>query len=165
MTDNTLRCTCGQVELRVSGPPILAAACYCDDCQAGARQMAGLGATPSVIGADGGTPYVLQRKDRIGWLAREHLLQRHKLRPGSPTNRITTACCKTPMLVSFDRGPHWVAIYQARFDPPPPMEMLVNTRFAPADAALPNGVPAYRTFPPHFVGKLVASRLAMLFAR
>jgi hypothetical protein len=165
MTDKHLTCTCGQVELRVSGPPILAAACYCDDCQAGARQLSDLGAGPSVVGADGGTPYVLQRKDRVGWLAGEHLLQRHKLRPGTATNRITTACCNTPMLVDFDRGPHWVAIYQSRFDPAPPMEMLVNTRFAPANAVLPNGVSAYRTFPPRFVGKLVASRLAMLFGR
>lgn len=31
------RCACGSIELEVIGSPILGAACYCDDCQEGAR--------------------------------------------------------------------------------------------------------------------------------
>ncbi len=139
--------------------------CYCDDCQAAARQLAALPSAPPVIDADGGTPYVLQRRDRVRWLKGAPLLQRNKLRAGTPTNRITTTCCGTPMLVNYDRGPHWVSIYRGRFDPPPPLEMRVNTRFKPADAMLPNDVPAYKSFPPRFVARLLAARIAMLFGR
>jgi hypothetical protein len=163
MTETTtLRCSCGQVELVLTGAPILTASCYCDDCQAGGRQLAALPGAISAVGPDGGTPSVLYRRDRVAWTKGAALLKRHKLRPNSPTNRVVASCCNTPMLVDFDRGPHWVAVYLGRFgDKAPPMAMLVNTRFKPAAVVLPPEIPAYSYFPVSFLAKLVVARIGM----
>jgi hypothetical protein len=164
MTDPIiLRCNCGQVELQLTGAPIVTASCYCDDCQAGGHKLAELTGV-AVVGEDGGTPSVLYRRDRVKWIKGENLLVRHKLRPRSATNRVVASCCNTPMLVDFDRGPHWVSIYRDRFGAAAPAtEMLVNTRFRPKDVTLPANIRAYESFPLSFIGRLIASRVAMLF--
>ena len=67
MTDErtSASCRCGKVELKLAGAPIFRAICYCKSCQeAGRRHQAAPGAD-AVVGADGGTDYVLYRKDRV----------------------------------------------------------------------------------------------------
>ena len=59
------RCACGSVELEATGDPITSTVCYCESCQQGSRQIEALPNGRSVCGSDGGTAYVLYRKDRI----------------------------------------------------------------------------------------------------
>ena len=67
MTDvfTSALCRCGKVKLQLTGAPILRGICYCASCQeAGRRHQAMPGADP-VLAEDGGTDYVLYRKDRV----------------------------------------------------------------------------------------------------
>jgi hypothetical protein len=159
-----VRCSCGRVELEATGAPIMCAVCHCDDCQEGARRIEACG---QLQDAAGGTAYVLYRKDRVRWSKGAELLQGHKLKDKSPTNRMIATCCNSAMLMSFDRGPYWVSVYRDRFqDDVPPVEMRVNTKFIPAGAVLPNdGVPAYATASVKFVAKLIAGKIAMMLGR
>ena len=160
------RCRCGKVEIQIAGTPILVAACHCDDCQAGAAKLAALPDAPSVLDEYAGTPSVLYRKDRVRVVAGGDHIQPLKLKPQSPTNRVVATCCNTPLMVTFDNALHWLPVYPLLLgDAAPPLEMRVNTRLIPAGVPQPHDVPAYRTFPPRFVLKLVAARIAMAFGR
>ena len=162
----TVRCTCGRVELEAIGAPILSAACHCDDCQDGARQLAALRGAPPVMDDYGGTEYVLYRKDRVTCSKGAELLRDYKLRKDSGTNRVVASCCNAAMLVRFDRGLHWVSVYRGRYQAAAPaLEMRVNTRFRPAGGAMASDVPSYAYYPLRFVAKLVAAKIAMLLGR
>jgi len=165
--ERELSCACGEVRIAVSGEPIVTAACYCDDCQAGAAQVEALRGARVIKDSDGGTWSALYRKDRYRVVRGAERLSRVKLRDGSPTNRVVATCCNSAMLVDFDRGPHWVAMYRPGFERPlPELEMRLQTRFAPDPEGLPrDGVPAYRMFPLRFIGKLLAARAAMALGR
>jgi hypothetical protein len=164
VSDTTLfRCECGKVEFEITGRPIIAAACYCDDCQAGGHQLEALGVSP-VRDPDGGTPYLLYRRDRVRCVAGGEFLKPHKLRNGSITSRVVASCCNTAMLVSFDRTLHWVSVYRGRLgDAAPPLAVRMQTKFAPGP--VPDDLPRYPTYPMRFVGKLAAARIAMLLGR
>ena len=74
-------CRCGKVEFEIVGPPILHGICYCTSCQeAGRRHQANAGADP-VVAADGGTDYVLYRKDRVRCVRGGELLEERRLKP------------------------------------------------------------------------------------
>jgi hypothetical protein len=161
-----LSCSCGGVTIEATGAPIAVAACHCDDCQRGARQLEALPGAGAVCDAAGGTGYVLYRRDRVTCIAGAHLLRGYKIRPHSPTNRMVASCCNTPMLVSFDKGPHWVSLYRARFGTAAPqLQWRVCTKFMPEGAVLPGDAPDYRMYPPAMVARLVGSRLAMALGR
>lgn len=165
MTDIcTIPCACGRVELETRGTPILSAACYCDDCQEAARGIEALPGARPVKGPDGGTEYVVYRKDRLRCSKGAELLQRHKLRDRSPTNRWVASCCNTAMYVNFDDAKHWADVYRLRFtEDAPPLEMLVSTRFKPEGVELRPGVPQYPGYPFRFIAKLIGARFAMMF--
>ncbi len=82
MRHRTASCQCGAVTLEMIGKPIVAATCYCHSCQTG-----GPGASKRSparrpwSAADGGTPYVLMRKDRLPWLSGSDRLDEHRLNP------------------------------------------------------------------------------------
>jgi hypothetical protein len=155
-------CRCGQVAYEVTGQPIISVACHCDDCQAGGAQLAALPGATSVLDEWAGTPYLMYRKDAMRCVRGEHLLRRLKLAEGTWTSRVVASCCNTPMVVDFNRGPHWVSAYRARFGPEaPPLEYRVQLRFASPGRPLPNDVRTYRSYPLSFVGRLVAARIAM----
>ena len=61
----TAACACGGVELEAFGWPIVSAVCYCDDCRKGADLIEALPGAGVVRDPDGGTAYILFRKDRI----------------------------------------------------------------------------------------------------
>jgi hypothetical protein len=158
-------CTCGQVAFEAKGAPLLHVGCYCDDCQEGSRRLQALPNAPPCLGSDGGTDYVLFRKDRFRPLQGEALLTDHRLRERSPTRRVTASCCNAPMFTDFQKG-HWVSVYRDRLSGDVgPVQMRVQTRFKPAGAELPTDAPAYPAFPPKLVAKLLGARIAMLFGR
>lgn len=159
-------CSCGGVELEAFGAPIVSSVCYCDDCQKGAAQIEALPNAGAVRDADGGTAYVLYRKDRIACTKGSELLRNYKLRENSVTNRVVATCCNSAMFVNFDRGPHWVSAYRARFDGDlPPLQYRICTKFKPEASVIPNDVPGYRGYPPGLLLRLLAARVAMLLGR
>jgi hypothetical protein len=164
MTTTLVSCSCGKVECKVSGTPILTAVCYCDDCQRGSGQIDALPAATPVLGTDGGTAYVLYRRDRFECTKGRELLLDLRLKEASPTKRVVARCCNSAMYVDFEKG-HWVSAYRTRFQPDaPPIQMRIQTRFKPQPDSAPSDIPTYRTFPPGFLAKLLFSRIAMVFS-
>ncbi len=89
----TASCRCGGVEIEASGAPIVSSVCYCTDCQRGSRQIEGLPDAGSVRDDDGGTAYILFRKDRIRCAKGADLLKGYKLKDTSMTNRLQMRIC------------------------------------------------------------------------
>ncbi len=159
------RCACGSVEYEATGDPILGVACYCDDCQEGARRIEALPGASQVRDADGGVAYILYRKDRIRCVKGGDRLQSHKLKPTTDTNRVVATCCNSAIALTFDDSKHWVPINRARLKDPPLVDMRICTKFAPDAAAIPRDVPAYPGFSVRFIWKLLGARLAMALGR
>ena len=159
-------CVCGQVALEATGDPIVTAVWYCDDCQEGARRIGALPNAAAILESDGGTAYLLFRKDRIRCAQGDALLKSYKLEQTSATNRVVATCCNSAMFVNFDKGPHWVSAYRARFHSDlPPVEMRICTKFRPGDAELPGDAPNYPGYPLRLIARLLGSRAAMLLGR
>jgi len=162
----TATCSCGAVELKALGGPIVSAVCYCEDCRTGADQIESLPNAGAVRDADGGTAYVLFRKDRIECSKGAELLTRYKLKQTSITNRVVARCCNSAVFMNFDKGPHWVSAYRARFRGElPPLQLRICTKSKPDGAVLSDDVPSHRGYPPGLIVKLLASRVAMLLGR
>jgi hypothetical protein len=162
----TATCACGGVEITATGDPIGSNVCYCDDCRNGADLLEGLPNAATMRDPDGGTAYILFRKDRIACSRGAEHLKSYKLRETSVTNRVVAGCCNSAMFMNFDSGPHWVSAYRARFHGElPPLQARICTKFMPEGTVFPGDVPSYRGYPPGFVFKLLASRAAMLLGR
>ena len=162
----TATCSCGGVTLKAFGRPIVSNVCYCDDCQKGADQIEALPGAGAIRDPDGGTAYILYRKDRIECSKGAELLRGYKLKETSATNRVIAMCCNSAMLMNFDRGPHWVSAYRARFHGElPPLQLRICTKFKSDSDVIPDDVPSHRGYPLGFVVKLLASRVAMLVGR
>ena len=159
------RCACGGVELEAIGTPILSTASYCDDCQEGARQIEALPNARPVLDPDGGSAYLLYRKDRINCSNGAERLRDYKIQNESPTRRVVASCCNSAMFLDFQKG-HWFSAYRARFEGDvPPLQMRIQTKFKPKDRQIPNDVPSYPTYPIKFIAKLMSARVAMLLRR
>ncbi len=169
MTVNTrfaASCVCGRVELEATGAPIVSAVCYCDDCQEGARRIEALPNAVAILDRDGGTAYLLFRKDRIVCSKGATLLESYKLSETSATNRVVATCCNSAMFVNFDKGLFWVSAYRARFRGNlPPVEMRIWTKFRRSDAELPANAPSYPRYPLRFAARLLVSGAAMFLGR
>lgn len=162
----TAACSCGSAELEAIGAPISSVVCYCDDCQEGARQIEALPNARPAKDPDGGSAYILYRKDRVEFSKGAPLLKSHKIREVSATNRVVASCCNSAMFLSFDDRRHWVSLYRARFRGDlPPLQMRICTKFKPESADVPSDVPSYSTFPLKFLAQLLVARIAMLFHR
>ncbi|HSZ52974.1 MAG TPA: hypothetical protein VK801_15515 [Caulobacteraceae bacterium] len=159
----TASCSCGAVEIEAVGRPIAAVICYCDDCQAAARQVEAMPGAPSFRESDGGTSFVVCRKDRIRSVRGESLLTKLKLRDNSPTNRKIATCCNSVMVLDFDDGKHWVDIYSARVKGSAPRpEALVCTKFAPEPLNNPDHIQASSGYSPRVMFKILKARVEML---
>jgi hypothetical protein len=161
----TAECSCGKVKIEVFGPPIMHTACYCNDCQVGGHQIeALLGAAP-VLDSDGGTPFLLYRRDRVSSGSVEQFLRPYKIKASSPTSRLVTTCCNSAMYLNFEKG-HWLALYRNRFKGDvPPLEMRVCTKSKRNDVDLPSNVPNHAGYSLSFFAKLIAAWVPMLLRR
>ena len=157
-------CACGSVELQASGTPIIGVVCYCDDCQEGGRRIEALAKAAQVRDPDGGTAYLLYRRDRLECVKGAPLLEGLKLKEKSATNRVVATCCDSAMVLNFDDGKPWVSVYRSRLagDVPPPT-MRICTRFS--KHPLPDDVPRYTGFPLRFVASICAAWIPMLLGR
>ena len=85
---------------------------------------------PPVLDANGGTGFVLYRKDRIRCIVGAEQLEEYRLKPQSPTRRVIAACCNSPMFLDFTKG-HWLTFYRNRFGANAPaveMRVMANER-------------------------------------
>ncbi len=113
---------------------------------------------------NGGTEYVLYRKDRVKYSKGSELLKDYKLEETSTTNRVVATCCNSAMVMRFDDSKHWTPMYRARFQGDvPALEFRICTKFKPKDAEIPADLPSSEMYPGGFMWKLLRSRIAMLF--
>ena len=161
-----VHCACGQVAVEAGGTPIASVSCYCDDCQEGARQIQSLPTAPAIQDPDGGTAYLVYRKDRVSCVQGASLLKPHKIRQNSATNRVIATCCNTALFLNFDDSKHWVDVYRSRCQGAvPPVQMRICTRFKSEGPALSTDVPTYSRFSMSLLLKLMAAKAAMLLRR
>jgi len=164
MIATNLSCRCGKVRIVVEGAPILAAECHCASCRQGAARMAVLPGGMSVAADNGGTPFVLYRKDRVRFAAGAELLGEFRLTPQSPTRRVVATCCDTPLFTEFQHG-HWLSIYSSLWPeasrPVPQMRTMVSD--LPDAKVLSGDIPNARTQPVGFMVKLLVAWAAMGF--
>jgi hypothetical protein len=158
-----LRCSCGAVEYEASGKPILTSICYCDDCQKASREIESLPSAPRILDNNGGTTYVLYRKDRVECVRGEQLLKEYRLAGESFTKRVVASCCNSAMFLDFEKG-HWLSLYRDRFEGhAPPLQMRVQTKYKPEGANIPNDLPSSPGFSLGFIVRLLGAKIAMLF--
>jgi hypothetical protein len=164
MAQNTeLQCTCGRVRLVVERAPIVCAECHCGSCRAaGAALQARLGAPP-IQESNGGTRYMLYRKDRIRFVAGRDLLREFRLTPDAKTRRVVAGCCNTPVFLEL-KGGHWLSLYRCLWGAQtPPLEVRTMTRDRPDGIALPDDVPNLQGHGGGFFVKLLGAWIAMGF--
>ena len=158
-------CRCGAVEIGAWGEPIVVTACYCDDCQAAAQQLAA-SATSASANADGGTEFMVFRRDRIACTRGAENLQAMKLAAASKTRRMIAGCCKTPMYVGFEDKKPWVSAFRASFGADAsPVEMRICTRFRKSDDKANDGLPSHPGYPLAMILRILAVWPLMLFSR
>jgi hypothetical protein len=158
-------CACGKVRIRAVGKPLASAVCYCGDCQAGGRQLEAAGAHADFRDAWGGSPYMTYRNDRIETLSGEALLKGYKLKEDAPTTRYVATCCNSAVILRFGPG-FWSSLYRVRFgDGATPIEFRTQTANISDPSVLPRDVPAYRSFGPKLIVRLVTAGLGTLLAR
>jgi hypothetical protein len=158
-------CQCGKVQVETTGRPILTASCFCNSCQKAGHQFEAMPSAPPVLDDDGGTGFVLYRKDRVQCRAGAEHLAEYRLTPGSATRRVLATCCNTSMFLDFEKG-HWLTLYRSRFGATaPPIEMRVMTNDRPAGVVLSDTVPNYGGHSGRFFRKLMLAWLAMGFRR
>jgi hypothetical protein len=154
-------CQCGKVKFEAIGRPILAGSCYCASCQEAGRQFEQRPSAPSVLNPDGGTDYVLYRKDRVQCAMGREYLEEHRLKPDSPTRRVVATCCNSPIFLDFTKG-HWLTLYRSRFPAgAPPLEMRVMTKERRGGVALADDLPNYESHSGKFLLKLIGAWIAM----
>jgi hypothetical protein len=111
MTQHTeLSCECGKVQLRVEREPILCAECHCTSCRTAAAQLEALPPAHPFVEPNGGTQFVLYRKDRIHFVAGTGRLKEHRVKTSSKTRRVVATCCNTPVFLELESG-HWLSLY------------------------------------------------------
>jgi hypothetical protein len=161
-----LRCHCGAVECTGQGAPILTVVCYCDDCQAAARELEALPGASPVMDPDGGTALTLFRGNRFAATKGGEKLVQHKLRPDSATSRMVAGCCNSAMYLAFDQGPHWVSTLRNRLiDEVPPVKYRVMTKYRTSTLPYSDIAPTYPKFPVSFLAAMLRDWVAMKLGR
>ncbi len=161
-----LSCACGQLQLAVDGRPIITSECHCTSCRTAGSRLQALPSSPRVLEENGGTHFVLYRKDRVRFLAGTEHLRELRLSPKSPTRRVVATCCHTPIFLEFQNG-HWLSLYGRLWpeDVRPPISLRTMTSDLPPGTALPDDVPNARTQNAAFFAKLLGAWIAMGFRR
>jgi hypothetical protein len=117
------------------------------------------------LAEDGGSDYVLYRKDRIRCSQGGELLEERRLKPDSPTRRMYARCCSTAMFVDVTVG-HWLTVYRGRLpDDIAPASMRLMTVERPEGVILPDDMANYPGRSGKFMLQLLRAWIAMGFRR
>ena len=156
-------CSCGKVQFEAVGAAIVTAACYCASCQTAGHRFEQLSPSMPVLDRDGGTGFVLYRKDRVRCTKGEALLREYRLKPESTTRRVLATCCDSAMFLEISKG-HWLSLYRNRFaSGAPPVEVRTMTKDKRPDVEFVDDVPSPATHSAKFMWKLLAAWVAMGF--
>src|ERR1700722_1656365 len=146
--NHVAKCECGAGEIGVWAEPIVVTACYCDDCQTAAQRLAASTNGAPAVSADGGTEFMVFRRDRIACTRGAENLEAMRLTDATKTRRMIAGCCATPMYAGFDDKRPWVSAFRASFGADaPPVQMRICTRFRRADPPAKDGLPDHPGYP------------------
>jgi hypothetical protein len=161
--ETKVSCACGAVRLTVVGSPLISSQCYCTSCRDAAARLAEGGYRP-VAAPDGGTPYVLYRKDRLRFVSGQDRIRAFRLTPDAPTRRAISTCCNTPLFLEFQGG-HWLSLYSNLWPEGgrPAMQIRTMTTDLPAGTTLEAGPPSGRLTTLGFYARLLRAWIAMGF--
>lgn len=161
---HSIHCACGQVVIALSGEPIISCECHCNSCRDAADRMGTLPGAAPVQAANGGTPYVLYRKDRVRVMTGAEQLREFRLTPDSHTRRVVASCCNTPLFTEFKDG-HWLSLFASLWPESsrPAMEMRTMTSDLPAGVTLDDTLPNAKRQSGGFIAKLLWAWVAMGF--
>ena len=164
MTSTTLTCACGQFHVEVTGAPFITAECHCNSCRSATQRLAILPPAFPLTNPSGGVPYVLYRKDRVGFPNGTASLAEFRLSETAPTRRVLTTCCNTPVFTEFQGG-HWLSLFAGLWPDAerPAMQIRTQTSDAPDPAALDDSLPAGALTTAGFYAKLLGVWIAMGF--
>lgn len=158
------RCNCGNVTVETSGSPIMTVACYCESCQKAGHYLERLPDAPGILDGDGGTHFLMCRKDRVRCLDGQEHLSEHRLNPDSSTRRVIAQCCNSTMFLEFEKG-HWLSLYKNRFasDDQPPLDMRTMTIDRRPGVSFNDDIPSPKKHTPRFMWNLIKAWAAMGF--
>lgn len=161
-----LACACGQFHLEVEGAPIVSSECHCNSCRAAAARLEKLPGAPPVREPNGGTRFVLYRKDRVRFPDGTALLEAFRLSADTPTRRAVASCCNTPVFLEFQNG-HWLSLYGCLWPAAtlPPLDLRTMTSDLPDASVLPDDVPNGKRQSLSFFARLLGAWIAMGFRR
>lgn len=113
---------------------------------------------------NGGTQFVLYRKDRVAFIRGQALLEAFRLGPKTPTRRVISRCCNSPIFLEFQSG-HWLSLYASLWPeaerPKPELRTMTSDRTD--GVRFDDGVPAGTRQTWRFYGKLLGAWIAMGF--
>ncbi|MBX3577664.1 MAG: hypothetical protein KF723_10660 [Rhizobiaceae bacterium] len=157
-----LTCACGTVHIDVEKAPIITTECHCASCRKAGERMAALPGGRDPRQPNGGTRFVLYRKDRARIEAGRSMLRAVRLTPDATTRRVVAACCNTPLFLEF-KGGHWLSLYAGLWpvDSVPPTE--IRTMTTGQDAALDGSVRSGARATAAFYARLLVAWVAMGF--
>ena len=141
--------------------------CYCASCQEAGRRYQAVPGADAVLAEDGGTDYVLYRKDRVRCVQGWDLFEERRLKPESPTRRMYARCCNTGMFLDFTNG-HWLAVYRGRLPndmPPATMQIMTAERPEGEGVILSHDMANYPGRSAKLMLKLLGAWMAMGFRR
>jgi hypothetical protein len=161
---NGLQCNCGRVRLAVERTPIVSTQCHCNSCRAAGARLRALPAAPAFVEANGGTRFVLYRKDRVRFAQGSETLREFRLTPGARTRRVVASCCNTPVFLEFQNG-HWLSLYGClwRGQAPPAPDLRTMTAALEGGPALADDVPNAKRQSLSFFARLMGAWIAMGF--
>ncbi len=159
-----LACACGAVRLEAHGRPIITTECHCNSCREAGEKLAAFDGAPDVRSANGGTPFVMMRKDRVEITSGREHLKAFQLGPDRTTRRIVATCCNTPVFLEF-KGGHWLSLYSTVWPrgAMPAIELRTMTSDLLDPVALDTAVPNAKHQSLGFFAKLLGAWIAMGF--
>jgi hypothetical protein len=163
-TKTELSCACGAFALELTGAPFITAECHCNSCREAGKRLDALPLARKMLASNDGTPFVLYRKDRVRLLKGQEHLAEFRLNAETPTRRVVTTCCRTPVFLEF-KGGHWLSLYSALWPegtaPAPSIRTMVSDR--PAGNSLPDDLPSGPLVTAGFYARLLGAWIAMGF--
>lgn len=126
--------------------------------------MQSLPSAGPVLEPNGGTRFVLYRKDRVRFSRGAEHLKAFRLTAQSSTRRVLAACCNTPVFLEFQHG-HWLSLYASLWSEgaSPPIAERTMTIDRPPGTPLPDDVPNSKRQSLSFFLSLLGAWIAMGF--
>lgn len=159
-----LSCACGKVHLEVEKAPIVSVECLCNSCREAGTRLQKLPAAPQIMGENGGTRFVLYRKDRVRFAKGAEHFREFRLTPKSKTRRVVAGCCNTPIFAEFQGG-HWLSLFGGLWPNGtlPPLEMRTMASDLANPSVLSADVPNCKRQSGKFFARLLGAWIAMGF--